>query len=106
MGPFGPTDKENQVKMYKKYHFRYITPLKQWIRFRIEQSDPDPYQIENHDPDPYQSKIRIRIKRVWVRNTGHSNRWKSLTQYPVAKVAIGISIKNQVRFSDFPWFVR
>jgi hypothetical protein len=27
--PGGPSDKENQVKMYKKYHFRYITSLKQ-----------------------------------------------------------------------------
>jgi hypothetical protein len=25
LGPGGPTDKENQVKMYKKYCFRYIT---------------------------------------------------------------------------------
>jgi hypothetical protein len=28
LGPGGPTDKENQVKMYKKYFFRDITPLK------------------------------------------------------------------------------
>jgi hypothetical protein len=28
LGPVGPTDKENQVKMYKKYCFRYITFLK------------------------------------------------------------------------------
>jgi hypothetical protein len=27
-GPSGPTDKENQLKMYKKYSFRYITYLK------------------------------------------------------------------------------
>jgi hypothetical protein len=25
LGPGGPTDKENQVKMYKKYYFGYIT---------------------------------------------------------------------------------
>jgi hypothetical protein len=25
VGPVGPTDKENQVQMYKKYWFRYIT---------------------------------------------------------------------------------
>jgi hypothetical protein len=28
LGPGGPTDKENQVKMYKNYCFRYITFLK------------------------------------------------------------------------------
>jgi hypothetical protein len=28
VGPVRPTDKENQVKMYKKYCFRYITSLK------------------------------------------------------------------------------
>jgi hypothetical protein len=28
VGPIGPTDNENQVKMYKKYCFRYITSLK------------------------------------------------------------------------------
>jgi hypothetical protein len=28
LGPVGPTDKENQVKMYKKYCIRYITHLK------------------------------------------------------------------------------
>jgi hypothetical protein len=27
LGPGGPTDKENQVKMYIKYCFRYITSL-------------------------------------------------------------------------------
>jgi hypothetical protein len=28
MGPVGPTEKENQVEMYKKYRFTYITSLK------------------------------------------------------------------------------
>jgi hypothetical protein len=28
VGPVGPTDKENQIKMYIKYCFRYITSLK------------------------------------------------------------------------------
>jgi hypothetical protein len=28
VGPVGPTDKENQVKMHKKYRSRYITSLK------------------------------------------------------------------------------
>jgi hypothetical protein len=28
VGPVGPTDKENEVKMYKKYCFRYITSFK------------------------------------------------------------------------------
>ncbi len=59
MGPFGPTDKENQVKMYKKstvlgtvhYCFQMV---RIWIR--IKQSDPDTYQIKKQDPDPYQSE--------------------------------------------------
>ncbi len=33
LGPGGPTDKENLVKMYKKYCFRYISSLK---RIRIK----------------------------------------------------------------------
>jgi hypothetical protein len=27
VGPVGPTDKENQVKLYEKYCFRHITSL-------------------------------------------------------------------------------
>jgi hypothetical protein len=69
--PVGPTDKENQVKMYKsRYCFRYISSLqRQGIRIRIEESDPDPCQIEKKDP--YQSKKQDpdRIKRVWICNT-------------------------------------
>jgi hypothetical protein len=37
VGPVGPTDKENQVKVCKKYCLRYITSLKG--------KDPDPYKI-------------------------------------------------------------
>jgi hypothetical protein len=56
LGPVGPTDKENQVKLFKKYCFRYIilfemAGIRIWIR--IKQSDPNPYQIEKQDPDPY-----------------------------------------------------
>jgi hypothetical protein len=46
------------------------------ILIRINQFDPDPYEIEKQDPDAepdrYQSesRIQIRIKRVWIRNTG------------------------------------
>jgi hypothetical protein len=43
LGPVGPTDKENQVKMYKKYH---LGTLPVW-----NGEDPDPYQIEKQDPD-------------------------------------------------------
>ncbi len=50
MGPVGPTDKENQVKMYKKYGFRYVT-LFETVRVRSELQDPDPYQSEKPDPD-------------------------------------------------------
>jgi hypothetical protein len=56
LGPVGPTDKENQVKMFKKYCFRYIiffemAGIRIWIR--IKQSDLNPYQIEKQDLDPY-----------------------------------------------------
>ncbi len=37
LGPGRPTDKENQVKMYKKYLFRYFTCL--------NSKDPEQYQI-------------------------------------------------------------
>jgi hypothetical protein len=46
--PVEPTDKENQVKMYKKLGFGTL-PL--W-----KGKDPDPYQIDKHDPDQYQSE--------------------------------------------------
>jgi hypothetical protein len=44
LGPVGPTDKENQVKLYKKYCFRFIPSLKNG-------KDPDPYQSEKPDLD-------------------------------------------------------
>ncbi len=46
-GPVGHTDKENQVKMYKMYCFRYST-----LSLR-NGKDPDPYLNEKQDPDPY-----------------------------------------------------
>jgi hypothetical protein len=60
LGPVGPTDKENQVKMYiSTVLVLYITSLKfckDPDHFRIKQLDPDPYQTEKQDPDPYQSE--------------------------------------------------
>jgi hypothetical protein len=64
LDPGRPTYKENQVKMYKKYRFKYITSMKQkgsgsgskWtcqIRIRIK----------------VKSRIRIHIKMVWIHNT-------------------------------------
>jgi hypothetical protein len=58
-GPVGPIDKENRVKMCKKYCFRYI-PL-----WNSKDPDPDPDQIEKPDPDqsekqdpyPYQNGL-------------------------------------------------
>ncbi len=58
VGPVGPTEKENQVKMYKKYcsryHYLFETAR---IRIRIKQSDPDPFQSEKQDPDPYKKGL-------------------------------------------------
>ncbi len=51
---FGPTDKENQVKMYKSTVLGTLPP---WTG-----KDPDPYQSEKQDPDPY--------KTVWICNPG------------------------------------
>ncbi len=56
VGPVGPTNKENQVKMYKKYHLRYLYNLFETVRLRIHIKQLDPYQIEKQDPNPYQSK--------------------------------------------------
>jgi hypothetical protein len=71
LGPVGPTDKENQVKMYKTYCFRYITSLKRQrfgygsvsnsrIRIRIkwlnEKDYWDPYQ-KGLDPQHWLRKI-------------------------------------------------
>ncbi len=54
------SDKENQVKMYKKFCFRIISYHYFFetvrIQIRIKQSDPDLYQIEKLYPDPYQSE--------------------------------------------------
>jgi hypothetical protein len=47
--------KENQVKTYEKYCFRFIYLFETVrIRIHIKQSDPD--QIENQDMDRYQSE--------------------------------------------------
>ncbi len=56
MGPVGPNDKENQVMMYKKYWYRYITSLKR-IGIHLKLPDPDPYQNEKQDPDPFKKGL-------------------------------------------------
>jgi hypothetical protein len=55
-GPVGPTDKENQLKMYKKYHFR-VHYLFKTVRIQIRTKQSDPYQIEKQEPDPYQKGL-------------------------------------------------
>jgi hypothetical protein len=52
VGPVGPNDKENQVKMYKKYCF-LVHYLFETVRIRIRIKHLDPYQSEKQDPDPY-----------------------------------------------------
>ncbi len=45
LGPVGPTDKEDQVKMYKKQCFGsgwIRIKVVSWIRIRIPNADPDP----------------------------------------------------------------
>jgi hypothetical protein len=54
MGSVGPTDKENEVKMYKKKYCCKLHYLFETVRIRIR------IRLES----------RIRIKRVWIRNTG------------------------------------
>jgi hypothetical protein len=58
VGPVGPTDKENQVKVLKStvlgigtVHYLCETAR---IRTRIKRPDPDPYQVVKQDPDPCQ----------------------------------------------------
>jgi hypothetical protein len=70
MGSVGPTDKENQVKVCKKYCFRYITYLKRQGsgsvsngRIRIKLKSIIRIRIKA------KSMIRISIKGVWIRNT-------------------------------------
>jgi hypothetical protein len=62
LGPVGPSDKENQVKMNKKYCLGTLPLWNGRDPDRIKQSDAYPYQMEKQDPDPY--------KNVWIRNTG------------------------------------
>ncbi len=84
VGPVGPTDKENQAKIYKKYCFRYITSLKRPIsgsgavsnsRIRIRIKLKSRFQIRIKLKSRFQIRIkvksitRIRIKRVWIHNT-------------------------------------
>ncbi len=60
MGHVGPTDKENQVKIYKKSTVLGTLPL-----WNGKDPDPDPYQtvgsrsVSNwkQDPDPYQKGL-------------------------------------------------
>jgi hypothetical protein len=74
LGPSGPVDKVNQVKMYKKYCLRDITSLKQKgsgsssvsnsrIRICIKVKS----RIRIHVK--VKSRIQFRFKIVWIRNT-------------------------------------
>jgi hypothetical protein len=61
LGPVGPIDKENKVKMYKKYG-TVLGILTLWNGkdpdpYQIEKQDPDPYQSDKQDPDPYQKGL-------------------------------------------------
>jgi hypothetical protein len=51
LGPVGPTDKENPVKMYKSIVLGTL-PL-------CIDKDPDPYQSEKQDPDPYKKGLDL-----------------------------------------------
>ncbi len=57
LGPGGPNGKENQVKMYTKYRFRYITPL--W-----NSKDLDPDQI-----------VGSRYVSKWKVGSGPVSKW-------------------------------
>jgi hypothetical protein len=64
LGPVGPTEKENEVKMYKKYYFLDIRHhlfgnCKDPDPYQIEKqdADPDQYKSEKQDPDPYQKGL-------------------------------------------------
>ncbi len=70
LGPVEPTDKENQVKVYKKYR-TVLGTLPLWLG-----KDPDPYQIK--------SIIRIRIWRAWNHNTGQEG--KFFVFFPVLRI--------------------
>ncbi len=59
MGAAGPTDKENQVKKYKKYCFRFITYLLETVRIQICIKQLDPDQIEQQYPEPYKKGLDL-----------------------------------------------
>jgi hypothetical protein len=71
LGPVGPTDKENEVKMYKKYYFIDITSL-ETVRALIHIKLKSRIQIRISIK--VKSRIRICIRRVWIRNTALSKR--------------------------------
>jgi hypothetical protein len=54
VSPVGPTEKENEVKMYKKYGIVLGTLSLETARIRVctKQLDLDPYQDVKQDPDP------------------------------------------------------
>ncbi len=65
-GPVGPTAEGNQVKMYKKCCFRFITSLKRQgsgsvsnsqIRIKLKSSIRIGILSEKQDPDPYQKGL-------------------------------------------------
>jgi hypothetical protein len=60
LGPVGPTDKENQVMMYKKYSFGYLHYLFETVRIRIW------IRIKQSIRIKLKSRIRICIKRVLI----------------------------------------
>ncbi len=57
LGPVGPTDKENQVRVYMS---TVLGTLPLW-NGKVEKHDPDPDRIQSEKQDPDQM--------VWIRNT-------------------------------------
>ncbi len=77
--------------MYKKYCYSRTLPL-----WNGKDPDSDPYQIGNQDPDPdpyrSESRIRIRIKRAWILNTGFSH-----ISVSNSRIWIQIKVKSRIR---------
>jgi hypothetical protein len=68
VGPVGPSDKENQVKMYKKYRVPFLV---HYLFETVGSGSVSNSRIRIR----VKSGSRIRIKRVWICNTAIGGKW-------------------------------
>jgi hypothetical protein len=93
VGPDGPTDKENQVNLYKKYCFRYVTSLKRQGSGSVSNSRIR-IRLEIRIRIKVKSRIRICIKRVQIRNTASAREKNGCCAILKSIVILGVFVHS------------